>query len=515
MMKIFRAISAGLTLALLLAGTGCSVETTNNANNAPVNANVATTTTTTPVPPTPSPMSAAQTNALPVTLPVLDAFFADKDFASELKAKLDLNDEQINKLRTLARQETAKLRETPADDYTGTTEAARRHANEQIAAVIGEDKAQQLAALISERWSGGREVGDNNAGNASSNAPNSHGANGANFSTMTVPTDTRIIVNIPAYRMDAFEDGKLVKSYKVAIGYPEFPLPTGLRKASTVIFNPTWTPPDEPWVESSNKVRAGERVEAGSNLNPLGPVKIPIGLPSLIHGGKAPTKLGSFGSHGCVGLTTPQIQAFAPLLAKMGGTEITPQQMAEYAKDKKETKDVKLNHPVPVELRYQTIVVEDGKLHIYRDIYDRGTNTEENLRAVLEANGVSFDDLSEQERAQVLAALAQMSRDASGNPTTGANANSASESEQSDTSNRNSNNKNASAKKVNRNANTANDNKIKLTRSVRGKKEIVIEIAALKGKGYPAPVDLDTGSGAKKQNAQKGAPPSSSARKRD
>jgi hypothetical protein len=39
--------------------------------------------------------------------------------------------------------------------------------------------------------------------------------------------------------MDVFKEGKLIKSYKIGIGYPEFPLPSGLRKASTIIFNPT------------------------------------------------------------------------------------------------------------------------------------------------------------------------------------------------------------------------------------------------------------------------------------
>ena len=86
--------------------------------------------------------------------------------------------------------------------------------------------------------------------------------------------------------MDVFENGKLVKTYKVGIGYPEFPLPQGLRKADTIIFNPTWTPPDEPWVKG--KFEPGKKVEAGSKDNPLGPIKIPIGLPSLIHGGKSP-----------------------------------------------------------------------------------------------------------------------------------------------------------------------------------------------------------------------------------
>src|ERR1051325_6416790 len=40
-----------------------------------------------------------------------------------------------------------------------------------------------------------------------------------------VPKDTRIVVNIPAFRIDIFRQGSLLKSYKIGIGYPQFPLP--------------------------------------------------------------------------------------------------------------------------------------------------------------------------------------------------------------------------------------------------------------------------------------------------
>jgi lipoprotein-anchoring transpeptidase ErfK/SrfK len=395
-----------------------------------------------------------------VTLPLLDALFAQDNFAGELKSKLQLTDDQINKLKTVAREETARLRESDDDDaQQGKTAAARQQAEQQITSAIGAEKTQQLYAFINERSNGGTA--------SLPSTPNS------------VPTDTRIVVNAPAFRMDVFEGGKLVKTYRVGIGYPEFPLPTGLRKADTIIFNPTWTPPDEPWVESSNKVKPGETIEAGSKLNPLGVLKIPIGLPSLIHGGKAPAKIGTFASHGCVGLTDKQAQDFAKLLAEAGGASVTDAQIAEYQKNKTETKNVKLNSPIPVELRYETIAVVDGRLHIYRDVYDRGTNTEENLRAVLQASGLTLEQLSEAERAQVMEALKQMSRDATGKPATG---------ESNDNS----------AKKG---SNTSS----RVTSTIKGQKEMVIEIAALAGKGYPAPVNLDTG-GAKPAPSSKAAP---------
>lgn len=250
-----------------------------------------------------------------------------------------------------------------------------------------------------------------------------------------VPTDTRVVVNIPAFRMDIFADGALLKSYRIGIGTPEFPLPQGLRTADTVIFNPTWTVPDSEWAAEMKNVSVGETVEAGSKNNPLGWIKVPIGLPALIHGGKAPAKIGTFASHGCVGLTNPQIKDFAMRLAEASGTELDDQEVAEYLQVKTRTKEVKLKETVPVELRYETIVVEDGKLHVYKDVYAQDTNTEENLRSVLQANGVAFDSLPSEKKAEMLKALKAP------------------------------------------------------------KDDVAIEIPSLVRKGYPAPVELDNGKG--------------------
>jgi lipoprotein-anchoring transpeptidase ErfK/SrfK len=450
-----------LSIIVCLSAAGCVAVPTNQSNNnlrppASPAASVS-----------PSPVNETSANAEPLTLPVLDAFFADEDFSALLKTRLHISDEQITKLKELAHAETAKLDEANAGQGDGESAAARTTAEEKIGSVIGKDKAADLAALVRERWNGAAD----DAGNQN-NPDESARRNG-------VPNDSRIVVNAPAYRMDVFEAGRLIKSYKIGIGYPQFPLPTGLRKAKVIIFNPTWTPPEEPWVAKMKNVSAGEKVEAGSKLNPLGPIKIPIGGPSLIHGGKAPAKLGTFASHGCVGLTTPQVKDFAKLLAQLGGTSLTDSDLAKFGSDKTQTKQVKLTKEVPVELRYETIVVEDGKLHIFRDVYDQGTNTEEKLRSVLAASGVKLEDLTDDERAQVLNALAQMSGQA-GARTAAANPTSTPES-------------------ASRNSNSMLDRKSsapkKQTRIPNSQKEIVIEIAALKGKGYPPPTDLDTGSG--------------------
>ena len=459
MMKKSQSLLA-LMIATTVVITGCTAPATNTNTNTNTNSNTANSN----VAATPANTNTANTTNLTMTLPLLDAMFAQEGFADELKSKLQLNDEQVQKLRGIAREATSKL--TEEGEGQRSTAAARKQAEDQIKATIGDQKAQQMNAFVAERY---------NASGA--------GALPQPVAIGSIPSDTRIVVNAPAFRMDMFENGKLIKTYKVSIGYPEFPLPKGMRKAETIIFNPPWTPPDEPWVEASNKVKAGETVKPGDKLNPLGPLKVPIGLPSLIHGGKVPAKIGNFGSHGCVGLTNQQSQEFAMLLARIGGASVTEAQVAEYQKNNTETKNVKLANPVPVELRYDTITVEDGRLHIYRDVYDNNTNTEENLRSVLQAYGVTFEQLSEAERAQVMVALREMSRDPSGKLDGNSNSN-------SNKAASNSNSKNAGGKVIE-------------TKTIKGQKEVVIEIAALQGKGYPAPVDLNAGGA--KQTPQ-GAP---------
>ena len=406
-----------------------------NNSNTTANINAAPAPSTAPSPAESTPTASAQ-----ITLPLLDALFTDEKFVSGLKSRVKLTDQQIDSLKRVSNEEIGRLQAANAEDVDGGSADARARASEQLNHILGEQKARELASYANDYWSKGDSSEVTAGGPEMLKGPNA------------VPTDTRVVVNIPAFRMDLFQDGSLVKSYQVGIGYPDFPLPQGLRKASIIIFNPTWTPPDSPWVAKMKDITPGETVEAGSKLNPLGPIKIPIGLPSLIHGGKAPAKIGKFASHGCVGLTNNQVRDFALLLGKASGTELSDTTLANYLEDKEETKTVKLSQPVPVELRYETIVLEDGNLHIYKDVYAQNTNTEENLRSVLEANGLKFEDLSEQQRTEILDAL---------------------------------NGK---------------------TKPAKNEKDVVIDLSSLSAKGYPAPVNLDNGSGKRtpQKSTQKG-----------
>jgi lipoprotein-anchoring transpeptidase ErfK/SrfK len=360
---------------------------------APNNSNTTVSTQPSPSPSaSPSPAS-TDTAQVQVTMPLLDALLTDDKFVTRLKQNVKLSDQQVDEIKRASGAAVAQLRESNAEDVDDTNGNPRERSEQELRTILGEQKAQELARFANEYWSKGDPAEASNDDVQMLKGPNA------------VPTDTRVVVNIPAYRMDLFRDGSLVKSYKVGIGYPQFPLPQGLRKAQQIIFNPTWTPPDSPWVAKMKNVAPGETVGAGDKNNPLGPIKIPIGLPSLIHGGKSPAKIGKFASHGCVGLTNGQIKDFAGLLGQAANTPDVSSKMSSYLEDKEKTQTVKLKEIVPVELRYETIVLEDGKLHIYKDVYSQDTNTEENLRSVLEANGLKLEDLSEQQRTQILNAL--------------------------------------------------------------------------------------------------------------
>lgn len=418
-----------------------------------------------PAPASPTPNATAANETVPITLPVLNALFADETFKADLKSKLQLTDDQIKELKKISGESETKLRQSNAENQSGSAEAARQNAIDAIRGVLGSDKSNQLMALARERW---------NKGDASEVSAAKEAEPTMLPGPNAVPADTRIVVNIPAFRMDVFANGALIKSYKVGIGYPQFPLPQGVRKAEMIIFNPTWTQPNESWASNP-----GEVVPAGSKGNPLGPIKIPIGAPSLIHGGKALEKIGNFASHGCVGMTNAQVKDFARVLAQASHTELTEATMAAYLSKRTRTQVVKLGQLVPVELRYETIVFEDGKLHIYRDVYDQNTNTEENLRAVFKANGSSFESLGEEEKTQVLEALNVMSRHPKKLPTPTPKP------------------ANESSTNSTRTAVSAIEKKAEAERQkrLRSQREIVIEIVELAGKGYPAAMNLDSGAG--------------------
>lgn len=213
--------------------------------------------------------------------------------------------------------------------------------------------------------------------------------------------DIHITVNIPAFQLTLWQGNKEARLYHIGIGRKEFPLPSGLRFAKEVIFNPEWVPPDSSWVEDHDVV-PGERVEADDPRNPLGKVKIPIGGGGiLIHQAFKPGDIGHLVSHGCVRVKLDELYGLIDQIITAQSLSVSKQRL-DQAKTSKDRFAIKLDAPLVVDINYDTQVVEGGVLHLYPDVYNKKTNTVENLRAELKDAGVDDAKLDDRMLQQML-----------------------------------------------------------------------------------------------------------------
>jgi hypothetical protein len=211
----------------------------------------------------------------------------------------------------------------------------------------------------------------------------------------------KITINVPAFQMTLWQDGKEVKSYPVGVGLLDYPIIIGRREASSIEWNPVWIPPSSDWIERSSTVKPGEIILPTDPRNPLGKVKIPLGYGYLIHQAKGPGDMGSLVSHGCVRVMQSDLYDLAEKIVAARGLDVTPQQIAAVKRNKK-TLIARLDPVVPVEITYDTIVVENGRLNIYPDVYNHKRNTIENVRNELKTSGVNDELVTDREIARML-----------------------------------------------------------------------------------------------------------------
>jgi hypothetical protein len=199
--------------------------------------------------------------------------------------------------------------------------------------------------------------------------------------------DIEITVDVPAFRLTLWQNGKEVKTYAVGVGKKDFPISIGEKQASEIIWNPDWIPPNSEWVTGRKGIKAGEVIRASDPRNPLGKLKIPLGYGYLIHQAAAPTDLGNLVSHGCIRMLRTDLYDLAEKIVAARAVDVSPKKIAN-AKVTKNTVVAKLDKPLMVDINYDTQVVEGGQLHLYPDVYERGTNTVAALRTELESSGV-------------------------------------------------------------------------------------------------------------------------------
>ena len=150
----------------------------------------------------------------------------------------------------------------------------------------------------------------------------------------------------------------------------------------------------------------GEVIKASDPRNPLGKMKIPLGDRYLIHQAAKVTDVGNLVSHGCVRMPLPDLYDLADKIIAARSANVSPKRIAA-AKRSKRTLVVQLDAPVPVDINYDTLVVEGGVLHIYPDVYNRRTNLPRHLRAELESSGVDVSNLNDNMIKRMLSKVAR------------------------------------------------------------------------------------------------------------
>src|SRR5215467_6179658 len=199
--------------------------------------------------------------------------------------------------------------------------------------------------------------------------------------------DIRIDVNVPAFQLCFWQNGKLVNVYEIGVGRKDFPIDISNRKISQVIFNPEWVPPDSPWVNKDPKVSPGERIPATDSRNPLGKIKIPLGEGYLIHQAEKTADIGHLVSHGCIRMQQADLIDLAKKIIAAESLPV-PADKIKHALDSDDRLAVNLKNRISISIRYDSLVVQQSVLHVYPDIYGRGTNTPQNLRSDLSAVGI-------------------------------------------------------------------------------------------------------------------------------
>lgn len=214
--------------------------------------------------------------------------------------------------------------------------------------------------------------------------------------------EIRLTLNVPTFRLTLWQSGKEVKSYYIGVGMKEHPLYIGDREATQIIWNPSWIPPSSDWVLEMTGVVPGEVIKASDPRNPLGKLKIPLGDSYLIHQARGMGDVGNLVSHGCVRMPLPDLYDLAEKIIAARSAEVSPKRIAA-AKRSKRPLVVQLDEPLPVDINYDTLVVEGGVLHIYPDVYNRRTNLPRHLRAELESAGVDVSKVTEKLLKRLLA----------------------------------------------------------------------------------------------------------------
>jgi L,D-transpeptidase ErfK/SrfK len=178
-----------------------------------------------------------------------------------------------------------------------------------------------------------------------------------------------ILVNLPQRMLFYYQEGKLITSYPVAIGKPDWETPIGSFSVITKSKNPTWVVPKNIREEMEDEGKEVQTRVAPGPGNPLGNYWMGTSIPGIgIHATNVPASIYSYHTHGCVRL------------------------------DPENAKDLfgRISKGVPGMIVYEPITfakLDDGRvfMEVDRDIYEQGGATIDDAKHL--ANSLKLNDM--------------------------------------------------------------------------------------------------------------------------
>ncbi|MBI3670401.1 MAG: L,D-transpeptidase [Acidobacteria bacterium] len=128
----------------------------------------------------------------------------------------------------------------------------------------------------------------------------------------------RLVVSIPDRKLALIEDGRVLKTYPVAVGAAISPSPAGEFKIAQRLANPTYYAP-------------GVVIPPGED-NPLGTRWLGLGVKGYgLHGTNQPGSIGRRASHGCIRLRNRDMQELFELMRVGDAVELHAARSVELA----------------------------------------------------------------------------------------------------------------------------------------------------------------------------------------
>ena len=124
----------------------------------------------------------------------------------------------------------------------------------------------------------------------------------------------RLGVDLSTRKLTIYSGDEPVKTFDVSVGMDGMPTPTGTFRISTIVWNPSWVPPNSAWA------RGRSAAGPGDPDNPMKVAKIMIHNPDYyIHGTANLRSLGAAESHGCIRMDEDEVASLAKFLMEHGG----------------------------------------------------------------------------------------------------------------------------------------------------------------------------------------------------